>query len=491
MRRVERPKRLRFALASSFLLLLAVGVLRAADVRVFVEVREWGTMAPVPWPQVNVGSRSVRADYAGRAVIDIRTWDATVPVSASAAEFMAIDGVQELPVPFDSPSMAVRIYLARKKTVTGTLIDPATEEPLHGYQVQLLRETKYRGERMFAPMETFSVTDANGRFALTGFMPASFALRIGRYDVRVREGSVDEELPERKSRAVAYWPGVRNEEPNHAITIAHGLEQEVGKVYAAEVALHAVAASMEGRRCSDYYDVSVYRRKELVREKLAYSQIACGRGFVVENLPEGEYTFEAVRQGFEIASRSLHVGRNERIKLLARPGFWADIGFAVDKTYGQVFAKLAYSDAKRVDLRQARQLWMWPDEPYEFEVLGLAPGYFFESILLPESRVPAGDVVRLSGVTRASVQLVIAKPAALMAGKVIDERGEPVSALIEAVRDGAPRDRKRAMAGRDGKFALRGLAPGRYRVYAADAEELAIFVEAKAGEPAWAEVRSR
>ena len=134
---------------------------------------------------------------------------------------------------------------------------------------------------------------------------------------------------------------------------------------------------------------------------------------------------------------------------------------------------------------------MRPDEPDEFEVHGVEPGYFFESIVLPGARLAAGDVVRLSGVTKASVHLVIAKPAALLAGKVVDASGEPVSALIEAVREGAPRDRERAMAGRDGKFALRGLAPGRYRVFAADAEELAVFVEAKAGEPAWAEVKAR
>ncbi|MBM3754638.1 MAG: carboxypeptidase regulatory-like domain-containing protein [Acidobacteria bacterium] len=471
------------------LFLCAAVELGAADVRVFVEVRELGTTAPVPWPQVNVGSRPVRGDYAGRAMVDIRTRDATVPVSASAAEFMAIDGVQELPVPNDSPSMAVRIYLARKKTVTGTLLDPSSEMPLQGYQVRLLRETKYRGERIFVPMEAAAVTGRDGRFALNGFLPASFALRISSAEILVREGSADEALPERTGRAVAYWPGIRSEEPDRAIAISHAFEQVVGKVYAAEVPLHAVASSIEGRSCSDSYDVSVYRRKEMVRERLARSQIACGRGFVVENLPEGEYVFEAVRQGFEIASRSLHVARNEHIKLLARPGFWADVGFAVDKTSGRVFAKLAYSDAARVELRQSPRIWMWPDEPYEFEVLGLAPGYFFESILLPETRVAAGDVVRLSGVTKRSVQLVIAKPAALMAGKVSNARGEPVSAMIEAVREGATRERKRAMAGRDEKFSLRGLAPGRYRVFAADAEELGVFVEAKAGEPAWVEVR--
>ena len=42
----------RSGLGSRFLLPFAVAVLRAADVRVVVEVREWGTMAPVPGAQV-------------------------------------------------------------------------------------------------------------------------------------------------------------------------------------------------------------------------------------------------------------------------------------------------------------------------------------------------------------------------------------------------------------------------------------------------------
>lgn len=449
-----RRKRWRYALANRLALLFAVAVLHAADVRVTVEVREWGTQAPVPGARVEIGARTAMADRAGRAVVDLGRGGA-VMVSASAPEFMAVDGPQELPLPYDSPSMAVRVYLARKKTITGTLLDPATERPLPGYQVRLLRETKYRGERMFAPMETYAVSGDDGRFELNGFMPASFALRISRDYINVRARYDDEVLPERVGRFVAYWPGIRNEEPDRAITIAHGVEQEIGKVYAAEAALHAVSATVEGRRCSGHYEVSVYRRKELVRERVGYSQIGCERGFVVENLPEGEYVFEAMQQGFEFASRSVYVKRNEQIKLLSRPGFYADVGFAVDKTGGQVFAKLAYPDAARVDLRQSRWLWMWPDEPYEFEVRGVAPGYFFESILLSGARVEAGDVVRLSGVTRPSVQLVVAKPAAMLAGKVIDARGEPVSALIEAVREGAPRDRKRAMAGSDGKFALR------------------------------------
>jgi hypothetical protein len=464
--------------------------LRAAELRVQVEVREWGTMAPVPQARVAVGGQDVKADHAGRATVVLRARPLSVSISASAPEFMAIDEVQQLPVPYDSPSMAARVYLARKKTITGTLLDPATEKPLKGFEVRLLRETKYRGERMFKPMETVAVTGDDGRFELIGFMPASFALRISRSLIYLRESPDEEKPPEWKGRYVAFWPGIHNEEPNHAISITHGLEQELGKVYAPEVPLYTISAAIEGTVCGARdYDVSVYRRKNLVRERLARLQVRCGSRFYVENLPAGEYVLEALRPDVEIASRVVRVDRNEHFKLLARPGFFVDVGFAVEKTGGQVFAKLAYSDGEGVPLHSPRKLWMWPGEPYEFNVHGLAPGYFFESMLLPDSRVAAGELVRLPGPGATSMKLVVAKPAAFLAGKVTDSRGEPVPALIEAVREGAPHERKSAMAGSDGKFALRWLAPGRYRVFAADAEELAVFVEAKAGEPAWAEVK--
>jgi hypothetical protein len=133
---------------------------------------------------------------------------------------------------------------------------------------------------------------------------------------------------------------------------------------------------------------------------------------------------------------------------------------------------------------------MRADEPYVFELSDLPENYYHSLNAFSERKIKAGEVVRLSGVRFPRFESVVAKPAAVIEGSVVDDKDQAASRMVEAVREDQPQWKRRAMAGDDGKFALKELPPGKYRLYAIDAEEKGVKVDAKGGETQKVELRS-
>jgi len=487
------------------LFLLAAGVFAADPVKVTIEVREWGTREPLAGASVvivsNGGDREETTNFDGRAVFRVER-PGTYFVEAKAEGFIAVEGRQEILLPVESKGMTMRLYLSRAARLTGVLLDPETEKPVPKLRVRLLRETKFRGDRMLVPVDTLNAVGEDGEFVLTGYTPGEFVFKIDQpldaVTIREETGEIDaafEKLPERTGIGWSYWPGPKPEEPEPGIRIEFGWQQVIGKVFVPKVPLFGAAVSVEGRFClpGERADVAVYRRKEYVSERLAKLNVKCGSGFVVENLPYGEYVFESLREGVESSSMKVRVARNERVRLIGKPGYNLTPRFAgLDRRMAppKIMVELAYSDGARAEWKPDSLYWMRAGEPYLFELADLPEEYFHSMNAFSERRFRAGEVVRLLGVRFPRFESIVAKPTAVIEGSVVDDTDQTTSRMVGAVREDQAQWRRRAMAGDDGKFTMKGLPPGKYKLYALDAEEKFVRVDATGGEKEKVEVRA-
>lgn len=478
----------------------------AADpVKVTIDVREWGTREPLAGADVKIfsaaGEREETTNFDGRAVFSVER-PGQYFVEAKAPGFLSIEGRQEIMLPAESKGMTMRLYLSRAARLTGVLLDPETEKPIPKLRVRLLRETKFRGERMLAPVDTLNAVGEDGEFTLTGYTPGEFIFKIDQpldaVTIREETGEIDaafEKLPQRTGIGWSYWPGPRPEEPDQGVKIEFGWQQVIGKVFVPKVPLFGVAVSVEGRFCEPgaRADVAVYRRKEYVSERLVKLNVKCGSGFVVENLPYGEYVFESLREGVEIGTMKVRVQRNERVRLIGKPGYHLMPrirGLERRANPPKLIVGLAYSDGAHAEWKPDSSYWMRAGEPYLFELAGLPEDYFHSLNDFGERRFKAGEVVRLLGVRFPRFESIVAKPTAVIEGSVVDDKDQATSRMVEAVREDQPWWKRRAMAGDDGKFTIKGLPPAKYKLYALDAEEKFVRVDATGGETEKVEVRA-
>lgn len=487
------------------LLFSVAAIFGAEPLKLTVEVHEWGTREPLGRAVVKVmsaaGEREEVTDFDGRAVFRVER-PGQYFVETKADGFVSIEGRQEIMLPVESKSMTMRLYLSRAARLTGVLLDPETEKPVPKLRVRLLRESKFRGERMLVPVDTFNAVGEDGAFALTGYTPGEFVFKIDQpadaVILREETGEIDtafENLPKRTGIGFTYWPGPKSEEPDQGVKIEFGWQQVIGKVFVPKVPLFGVAVSVEGRFCmpGERADVAVYRRKEYVSERLGKLNVKCGSGYVVENLPYGEYVFESVREGVEIGSMKVRVARNERVRLIGKPGYSLlprITGLERTVRGAKILVGLAYSDGAHAEWKPDSMYWMRPGEPYTFEVVDLPEEYFHSMNAFSERRFRAGEIVRLLGVRFPRFESIVAKPTALIEGLVIDDKKQATSRMVEAVREDQPQWKRRAMAGDDGKFTMKGLPPGKYKLYALDAEDKFVKVEATGGETEKVEVRA-
>ncbi len=483
----------------------AAVVFGADPVKVTIDVREWGTRESLAGAAVKVlsaaGEREETTNFDGRAVFSVER-PGQYFVEATAAGFVSIEGRQEIMLPAESKGMTMRLYLSRAARLTGVLLDPETEKPLPKLRVRLLRETKFRGERMLAPVDTVNAVGEDGEFAVTGYTPGEFIFKIDQpldaVTIREEIGDLDtafEKLPQRMGIGWSYWPGPKPEEPDQGVKIEFGWQQMIGKVFVPKVPLFGVVVAVEGRFCglTERADVAVYRRKEYVSERLAKLNVKCGSGFVVENLPYGEYVFESLREGVEIGTMKVRVARNERVRLIGKPGYHLMpriTGLDRRVAASKIIVGLAYSDGARAEWKPDSSYWMRAGEPYIFDLADLPEDYYHSLTAFSERRFEAGEIVRLLGVRFPRFEAFVAKPTAVIEGSVVDDKDQATSRMVEAVREDRLDFKRRAMAGDDGKFTLKGLPPGKYKLYALDAEEKFVRVDATGGETEKVEVRA-
>jgi protocatechuate 3,4-dioxygenase beta subunit len=161
-------------------------------------------------------------------------------------------------------------------------------------------------------------------------------------------------------------------------------------------------------------------------------------------------------------------------------------GFAIPgilKVEGQ---PLPTTPAPRVGLRTTAPLALSsPLQPINadgtFTLLNVFPGEYRATVTpltpdhyIKEARIDQNDVLNqawvINGPTRGSLEIVVGSNAGQMEGVVLDKSSKPVSAIQAVLIPDEHRDRpelyKTANTDQDGRFTLRGIAPGSYKLFA-------------------------
>jgi hypothetical protein len=123
-----------------------------------------------------------------------------------------------------------------------------------------------------------------------------------------------------------------------------------------------------------------------------------------------------------------------------------------------------------------------PGDRYTVAALNLPSDYYLKGVNLSGHEVQTNDVVVSD--RRGAIELILSPAGGHLEGMVVDDKGQPVAATVVLVPEAAKRDDRglfrRSSASSKGKFALRGVAPGTYKLLAlddVDFEELVIRPE--------------
>jgi hypothetical protein len=115
-----------------------------------------------------------------------------------------------------------------------------------------------------------------------------------------------------------------------------------------------------------------------------------------------------------------------------------------------------------------------PEKRYYANIRSLPDDYYLKSVAISGHEMPADSVV-VSG-RRGDLELVLSPDGAQIEGQVFDQKDQPARGSVLLVPDlpdvGPPELLRRASAGSDGKFTLRGVRPGSYRLLALESLEL-------------------
>jgi carboxypeptidase family protein len=210
--------------------------------------------------------------------------------------------------------------------------------------------------------------------------------------------------------------------------------------------------------------------------------------FEIRGLAPGTYTvranFNEDKQTYE-GEGTVEVGNQgaQNVQIAALPDFAASghvtivdtkvpmarvlVEFAGEGTMPRVMARAGYPDYKfDAQLR--------PERRYRAAVRNLPEDYYLKSLAISGHDVPPDNVV-VSGIG-GQMEIVLSPTGARIEGILFDAKEEPTRGSILLVPDasepGPPDLFRRAGADSKGKFTLRGVAPGSYRLVALESVSL-------------------
>ena len=211
--------------------------------------------------------------------------------------------------------------------------------------------------------------------------------------------------------------------------------------------------------------------------------------FEIRGLAPGTYTLRASftedKQAFQ-GEQTIEVGNQgaQNVQIAALPDFVASghvtIAGVVQKTVRRVLIEFAgeglmprvAANANDPEFKFEAQLR--PDRRYYGRVRNLPEDYYLKSVSISGHDVPPNNIL-VSG-TRGDMEILLSPGAARIEGTLLDARDQPTRGSILLVPDtpepGPPDLYQRSSADSKGKFTLRGVTPGSYRLLALESVNL-------------------
>lgn len=345
-----------------------------------------------------------------------------------------------------------------------------------GYRVSLFQAKAGSSPRVLTQLNSGgfnTTTDDRGEIRLSGLAP-------GDYFVSAEAASAPPGTPgEREGQT--FFPGTPVAEEAHPITI--GLGEEV--VYGFDTMLsrtYRISGSIIGNAPAD--DVRL-ERVAVDRTTILDINLGAGRGFSRANLSSGEYILTA-RNEEEIGTLRVLVGSADISDLVltmrsATP-IRGRVMFEGDPPRGVVQQSFVVRPA--LERNRIAYIAQYKNADWTFEIPALTGsgviradvphGWFLKSVLL-DGRDVTDTVLDFETYQGKSLDVVVTQTATELRGSVADASGRAVTnyvaiAFAEDSQRWSLLSRHIASVRSDqqGRFSVRGLPPGRYRVAAVD-----------------------
>ena len=402
----------------------------------------------------------------------------------------------EVALTADKPIAEPRLFLTRPGEVAGSVVDEDTGKPLVKFRLNAVRKRGWRG--FWLHDGRLAVTDAEGKFTVTGLSPGEYAVEIGPQGdpakrVMTKFTAKETEAVDRDYE-LTYWPGGHGQDAALPVIVSPGASVNVGELRVKKVPYHRVHVRVPVSNCEpgDTMQLTEWVKTSQGVMSDLFAKVPCGKDVLVTGFPPGTYRLMLVIDGRALETR----GTASIPFSIAEDNIAIDAPLAAGVPVDGAF--VAADGAAPPDLSKLR-VWMAytgfpsssseespspdPDGRFRFKAVraleqtvfisGLDSGHYIKEIRY--NGIPlAGTAVPFDkpAATHSLTIVVDDKPATIVGSVVSD--GKPVTeAFVVAVK--WPLDflglNRPGMARGDktGHFQMPGLAPGEYRVIAVSA----------------------
>ena len=381
--------------------------------------------------------------------------------------------------------------------LSGRIVDE-DGEPLSWVQVSPVRYRFVQGRRQLAPMGGASTNDL-GEFRIFGLSPGRYFLSATYSNRMMYESTQDRSAAGESSESYVpmYFPGSMDPAGASAFDVApgqhiSGVEMRLSK--AKTTRLRGRIINMTGVRSQGMMvtlgprDTAMYSSFNRSMAQGPQNQfelrgLAPGSYMLTAVIPDGQTMYTA-RQSVEIGSEHI-----DNLTITVAPGMQVNGSLSVEGSGAATFDRAAVrlyltpanSDGMMMfgpssnDRVKEDGSFRFPNvspDRYQIRVSGLSDGYYLKSVRLGDQ--PAtDDIIDLTS-GAAAIQLNIAEGAAQVDGAASNDKQEPVAgATVVLIPEKESRRSRQefvkiATTDQHGRFTVKNVDPGDYRLYAWD-----------------------
>jgi len=466
------------------------------------------------------GSRSARADGSGHFLFQ-QVEPGAYRLTAERQGFFSDERKREFqPVVEVSAGQHLKnvpVRLMPTAVVAGEILDEYND-PIQNVEVKLL-SVQARLGRMFLRTAGNAVTDDRGQYRISGLRPGRYYVVAEYRSKTIRDniltdaaaGMIDQmnaepgrkpvrvQLPQKApdppyTYPSLFYPATSDFQQAQSLVLNPGDETSANFLF-----ISAPLATIRGRVTNGMTgepagkaSVSAFWTQYMEGDGLTARVHPESGAFEIKGVAPGLYTLRAsaVANSVNYAGETtVQVGVHgaDNVELVVLPDFAAagrvkiegtpvtrgspmgrvTVEFVGEGLMPRVLARAAFPDFKfDVQLR--------PEKRYHATIRNLPEDYYLKSLSISGHEV-APDQVVLSG-TGGSLELVLSPSGGRLDGVLFDSQDQPARGSILLVPDaadpGPPELFRRSRADAQGKFTLRGIPPGSYRLLALDSLDL-------------------
>jgi len=389
---------------------------------------------------------------------------------------------------------SMTLLLVRKASLEGRLVDSLTTAPIAGMRITPAL-VRYDWGQAVPDMLEGQTSGRDGSFRFTELIPGTYVLHLAKPEEQPTL-QVGKRLQDASPAVTGYgeqwWPG--GQTPfDQGVRVSEGARVTVPDIRISQRTLLRLGLSIKADQCTErdrytvtvarFYGTVVGRAYTLMRNAPA-AEIPCDTPFLIDRLSPAEYDLEATsvtsaESQRKAASEHIGVFNDSEWMLQPKSGVLLDVSAEVPDGFPEATRSSLRLEVRAVQgasltMPQPTAVARFPvslqaDREVQLSLRGLAAPYYISKVTYAGREAEDTIVTPLALSTDQTVKITVAGDGATIQGTVRDRDIPAVGMTVVAVRipirfvAGFP-VHYYGPADDQGRFGLRGLPPGTYRV---------------------------